>query len=54
MATFPVRIAPLMSAFVSGQVFKGSWKRAQVALKVLVMEDGAAPSSKVRSNIRLY
>jgi hypothetical protein len=51
MATFPVRVAPLLIAFVSGQVFKGSWKRAPVALKVLVMEDGAAPSSMVRQNI---
>ena len=35
----------------SGQVFKGSWNRADVALKVLVMEDGVTPSSKVRSAI---
>jgi len=48
MVDFPVRMAPLLSVFVSGQVFKGSWKRAQVALKVLVMADGAAPSSAVR------
>jgi hypothetical protein len=34
--------------FVSGQVFKGSWNRTNVALKVLVMEDGVTPSSVVR------
>jgi len=45
-----VDLAPLLNAFFSGQVFKGSWKRAQVALKVLMMEDGAVPSSVVRQN----
>ena len=31
----------------SGRVFKGSWNRTKVALKVLVMEDGVMPSSMV-------
>ena len=33
--------------FVSGQVFKGTWNRTKVALKVLMMEDGVTPSSMV-------
>ena len=32
---------------VSGQVFEGNWNKTKVALKVLVMEDGITPSSKV-------
>ena len=34
--------------FVSGQVFKGSWNKTTVALKVFMMEDGVTPSSAVR------
>jgi hypothetical protein len=33
--------------FVSGHVFKGSWNRTKVALKVLKMDDGMVPSSMV-------
>ena len=35
------------SIFVSGQVFKGSWNKTKVALKVLMVEDGITPSSMV-------
>jgi hypothetical protein len=37
----------LIVYFVSGQVFKGSWRGAKVALKVLMTEDGVTPSSMV-------
>ena len=33
---------------ISGRVYKGSWNKTNVALKVLVVEDGVAPSSPVR------
>jgi hypothetical protein len=38
----------LIVYFVSGQVFKGSWRGAKVALKVLMTEDGVTPSSMSR------
>lgn len=31
----------------SGKVFKGTWNKTDVALKVLVMNDGVTPSSTV-------
>ena|ERR1700692_594859 len=36
-----------MYAIVSGHVFKGSWNKTNVALKVLILEDGVAPTSSV-------
>jgi hypothetical protein len=34
--------------YISGQVFKGTWNKTKVALKVLTVDDGVAPSSTVR------
>jgi len=31
----------------SGKVYKGTWNKAEVALKVLKTESGVTPSSKV-------
>jgi hypothetical protein len=38
---------PLIGHYISGQVFKGSWNKTKVALKVLTAEDGVTPSSTV-------
>lgn len=40
-------VAYLLIIFRSGQVFKGSWNKTKVVLKVFVMEDGVTPSSTV-------
>ncbi|KIM73018.1 hypothetical protein PILCRDRAFT_15623 [Piloderma croceum F 1598] len=38
-----------------GQVFKGSWNRTDVALKVLTMQDGVTPSStSIRDEIQIW
>jgi hypothetical protein len=37
--------------FISGKVFKGKWNNAMVALKVLVIENGIAPSPTVRQKL---
>jgi hypothetical protein len=42
----------LIFYFVSGQVFKGSWNRRDVALTILVMEDDVIPNSTVQSGFR--
>jgi hypothetical protein len=39
---------------VSGHVFKGSWNKTTVALKVLVASSGATPSSTVRLPVLLF
>lgn len=38
----------LMMLSSSGEVFKGSWNKTEVALKVLKSDVGVAPSSAVR------
>jgi hypothetical protein len=43
----PTSIIP-HCVFISGKVFKGKWNNAMVALKVLVIENGIAPSPTVR------
>ena len=37
-----------ISLSTSGEVYKGTWNRSQVALKVLKTETGATPSADVR------
>jgi len=44
---FVTIMQPLIVYFSSGRVFQGSWNRTKVALKVLVANDGATPSSLV-------
>jgi hypothetical protein len=39
---------PLIEHGTSGRVYKGSWNKTNVALKVLMVEEGVAPSSPVR------
>jgi hypothetical protein len=39
---------PFIVYFASGQVFQGTWNRTEVALKVLMVDEGIAPSSAVR------
>ena len=46
-SAFPAMLYPLIGHCISGQVFKGSWNKTRVALKVLVAEDGVTPSSAV-------
>ena len=36
-----------ISIISSGQVFKGNWNKMNVALKVLMLEDGVIPTSSV-------
>jgi len=48
VAAFPVPMAPLLTkCFCQWTGVQGQLEKAQVALKVLVMEDGAVPSSTV-------
>ena len=44
----PVHLLIMFCVFASGKVFKGTWNRTEVAIKVLVMQDGVAPSYLVR------
>jgi hypothetical protein len=41
----------LIGHYISGQVFKGTWNKTKVALKVLTVEDGVTPSSMVRQEL---